>query len=572
MHSHRVLGGLLLLTLLPATLLVWYVVPATASVIRVPQDCPTIQEAVDVAKPGDTIQVASETYYENVVVSQRVTIVGENNTSTIVDGGGKDIVFNIQANDVEIRQLTIRNGGRRYSGIATYMYGGLVIRDNRISQNVVGISFSESDGNTIEGNVLFDNSMYGISLAQCDSNTVENNSIANSAYGVDLQDSSGSFIVGNTVSDTSYGIYLAYASNNNVSANTLTDNSWNMYLVHSDGNTVHRNVVSGGSVGIEVYWSQGNSVMNNTVADGSYGIYLAHCGANTLAGNTASLNDWGIEFYNSTGSIIFENMISDNTWGAYVVENSDGNSIYHNNFINNVKGAYQDLSSANTWRTSTTPYQGNYWSDYKGEDTDGDGIGETYLPWEGVDYYPLMAPWGVYHDVAIIGVTPSATKIYAGEVVDITVIAENQGRETETFDITAKYENATYGIAEPIGTLEVTSLAPQTNTTLVFTWNTTGVTPSRYTISAEATPLGGEVEVDDNLFTDGVIHVKIPGDINGDGIVEVLDVGAVSAHWYPGPPLGPLGYNADADINNDGAVDIFDAAIVSANWLKSEGP
>jgi hypothetical protein len=58
----------------------------------------------------------------------------------------------------------------------------------------------------------------------------------------------------------------------------------------------------------------------------------------------------------------------------------------------------------------------------------------------------------------------------------------------------------------------------------------------------------------------------IMGDVNGDGIVDIFDVGFISAHWYPGPPIGPLGYNAIADINNDLAVDILDIGITSAHW------
>ena len=76
------------------------------------------------------------------------------------------------------------------------------------------------------------------------------------------------------------------------------------------------------------------------------------------------------------------------------------------------------------------------------------------------------------------------------------------------------------------------------------------------------------------------------GDVNNDGAVDILDVGLVSAHWYPGPPVGPLGFNPKADINGgtggvvcggsgpvigipDGRVDLLDAALISAYW---DGP
>jgi hypothetical protein len=63
--------------------------------------------------------------------------------------------------------------------------------------------------------------------------------------------------------------------------------------------------------------------------------------------------------------------------------------------------------------------------------------------------------------------------------------------------------------------------------------------------------------------------VTIPGDVNGDRIVDIFDIGEISAHWHPGPPIGPLGFAANADVNGDGAVDIFDVGIASSHWGES---
>jgi nitrous oxidase accessory protein len=671
MRSHQTLGTLLLLALLPTTLLAWFITPALATVLYVPTpEYPTIQSAVNAAKAGDTIQVAAGTYPENVVVSVRqITIVGENAMTTIVDGDEKDTVFNIQANDVEIRQLTIRNGGTLYNGINIfYPYGGAVIRYNRIMDNRLGIVLSESDSNTIEGNVLINNSMYGITARDySDSNIIKNNTISESAYGIELSDASLNQVVDNIISDTSYGVYLAYSNNNNVSANTLSSSSWNIYLAYSDSNVVGNNVASGGSVGIQIMRSQGNSVFNNTVSSSSYGIYLGHCGTNTVSGNTASLNDWGIELYNSTGSTIKENTVLDNTWGIYIAEESDGNSIYHNNFMDNVKQAYQDLTSSNTWRTSTTPYQGNYWSDYKGNDNDGDGIGDTYLPWGGVDWYPLMAPWGVHdvaitsvtvsatevyqgetvnitviaknegmpetftvttyanstiigqqtisslapsasetlvftwntstfstgiyiikaeasvvpgetdtddntfidgavnvlmviiHDVAVVSVTPSATEAYAGHTVNVSVVVRNEGTFNETFNVTLYYESTA------IGTQTVTDLAPGANTTVTFSWNTTGVAPcSNYTIRAEASVVPGETDIIDNICVDGTVKVKLLGDVNGDGKVSLFDAMVVRGAYGSEP--GDPNWIPEADLNRDNIIDVYDALTIRSHY------
>ncbi len=62
---------------------------------------------------------------------------------------------------------------------------------------------------------------------------------------------------------------------------------------------------------------------------------------------------------------------------------------------------------------------------------------------------------------------------------------------------------------------------------------------------------------------------RLIGDINNDGVVDIFDVGVISAHWYPGPPIGPSGYDSSCDINCDRAVDILDIGILSVNWEQT---
>ena len=574
MSCRRFLSTLLLLTLLPATLLAWIIIPAAADTLQVPQEYPTIQAAVNAAGAGDIIEVGSGTYPENVIVNKTVTIKGDSATTTIVDGGGKDMVFNVQEDNVELSDLTIRNGGS-YSGVTIYdPYNGLTIRNTRVIDNAVGVVISGSydsyiNDNTIEDSVFINNQMYSINVRFTSNTIIGDNQVSESAYGVTISDSLSSQVVNNTVSDTSYGIYVPYSNNANVSANTLISNSWNIYLTYSNSGIIGHNNVSGGAVGIQVMHSEGNSVLNNNVADTSYGIYLGHCGANTVSSNTASLNDWGIELYNSSGSTITENLIRENAWGAWVTEDSDGNSIYHNNFIDNAKGAFQDPSTcSNSWNTPTAPYRGNYWSNYKGTDTDGDGTGDTYVPWEGVDWHPLIEPFGDYDDVAVISVTTSDTQAYVGEIVNITVIAENQGSFTETFNVTAKYENVTVGIFGTVGTEEVIDLAPDQNVMMTFSWNTTYIQPCvHYTIKAEASIVLNELQTSDNTFIDGKVKVKIIGDINGDGVIDIYDLTLVGTAYgsFEGDPR----YDPEADLNKDGHVDMRDAIVVCRNYGKT---
>jgi nitrous oxidase accessory protein NosD len=66
--------------------------------------------------------------------------------------------------------------------------------------------------------------------------------------------------------------------------------------------------------------------------------------------------------------------------------------MYHNNVIENNDCQAMDTGANNLWDYSG---EGNYWSDYAGQDGNGDGIGDTPypVPPNGVDNYPLMTPY-----------------------------------------------------------------------------------------------------------------------------------------------------------------------------------
>ncbi|NIW96284.1 MAG: hypothetical protein GWN20_26455 [Phycisphaerae bacterium] len=60
-------------------------------------------------------------------------------------------------------------------------------------------------------------------------------------------------------------------------------------------------------------------------------------------------------------------------------------------------------------------------------------------------------------------------------------------------------------------------------------------------------------------------HV-LPGDTNGDGIVDIFDIASIGARWYPGPPMGSLDYDPAADLNYSASIDMEDIIICSAHY------
>jgi len=99
----------------------------------------------------------------------------------------------------------------------------------------------------------------------------------------------------------------------------------------------------------------------------------------------------------------------------------------------------------------------------------------------------------VIHDVAILNVSPSTTEAHVGQQVNITVVVKNKGTTTETFNVTIYYDN------NKIETQLVQSLTPDSETTLTFFWNTTGLAQDTlYTIRAETSQIIGETNTTDN--------------------------------------------------------------------------
>lgn len=168
-------------------------------------------------------------------------------------------------------------------------------------------------------------------------------------------------------------------------------------------------------------------------------------------------------------------------------------------------------------------------------------------------------------DLAIYNVTTSSNLAAQGDLVDIHVDVLNQGTIGVVFDITPYYGNI------PIKTTTETLLTAGSGIPIRYTltWNTTGVPYGFYDISTTVSTYINENDLTDNSFRDGTVMVTIPGDVNGDRKVDIYDGSFISSHWYPGPPIGPLGYDMNADINNDGRVDIYDVGIINLNWQKS---
>ena len=167
------------------------------------------------------------------------------------------------------------------------------------------------------------------------------------------------------------------------------------------------------------------------------------------------------------------------------------------------------------------------------------------------------------HDVAVTDVTVPIREAYQGWTINVSVTVANFGNATENFAATLDYDNKT------IGSQLVSDLMPNTTQKLLFSWNTTYVPYSyvhNYTITATASIVPGETNVTNNQMTGGQIQIRIMGDVNGDGVVDMKDVASAVSAFNTWP--GKARWNPNCDLDLNGIVNTRDIMTILMNFNK----
>lgn len=370
-----------------------------ARTIVVPDDYPTIQEAIISANDGDTIFVRNGTYYENVIVNKAVSLIGEDRSKTVLNSTFlMDYVsLEIVADNVIVTGFSLLGARTK---ISINSASNVTIKENIIEFTWIGINCSNSRNSKILNNSirsLWRNSD-GIFLNNCTGYLITNNTLT----------------VGSEVGFVNCGMHLYHSSNNLISGNVI--NGYRFYGIILDcGNG-----------------SDGNMICKNEIMDSYYAAIWMEDGAggNQISANFMSRNYLGIVFgINAKGN----------------------NTLFHNSFYENSGSVVLiPLAIDNEWSMND---EGNYWDDYNGMDSNEDGIGDVpyIINSNNIDNYPLMNvywhPCDINLDLTInlkdIGVSATAFGSYPGHprwntrvdldrnskinLKDISLIARNFG-------------------------------------------------------------------------------------------------------------------------------------------------
>ncbi|HEY6565906.1 MAG TPA: right-handed parallel beta-helix repeat-containing protein [Actinomycetota bacterium] len=141
-----------------------------ADTVRVPQDEPTIQEAVDAAEPGGMVLIAPGVYREAVTVTTPfITIRGMDRNRTIIDGTFERAIgiHVIEADGVTIENLTSRNhllNGFQWTSVHGYWGSYLTAYNN----GDYGIFAYDSDWGQFDRSYASGSPDSGFYIGQCD--------------------------------------------------------------------------------------------------------------------------------------------------------------------------------------------------------------------------------------------------------------------------------------------------------------------------------------------------------------------------------------------------------------------
>jgi nitrous oxidase accessory protein len=291
-----------------------------------PNNYTTIQQAITNATNGDTVFVYDDSspYFEHIIISTSIHLIGENKTTTIIDGEniGDVVIFN--ADDITMTGFTVQHSGdtpKVDAGIESWSDRD-IITDNRVILNgayAIGIFLNGSSDNVVTENFISENGREGVFLQNAVDCVIRNNVFTHNGHcAVIISHSSRNIIAENNMYENYATISLwPGATENEIAWNLMRNQEYSGVGIWpgANDNYIHHNYLSNISLyGFIITRAQGNIIANNTIWGSNEGIHL------TMANTT---------------------------------------TIKFNNFINNNMSAFFENSSFNRWKQ-------NYWDDHHG--------------------------------------------------------------------------------------------------------------------------------------------------------------------------------------------------------------
>ncbi len=337
----------------------------------------SLQALIDRTPAGGVVPLQPGVYRGRIVISKPVILDGKGKVT--IDGQGKGTVIVIKADGVVLRNLNITNSGinrdQLDAGIHVRSSRNKII-NNRIFNTLFGIDLQEAHNNIIIGNDISSKNFSlglrgdGVRIFASHRNIFRNNKIHDSRDMV-VWYSNDNIIEGNEGWNDRYSLHFMYSGGNTVKKNTYHDNTVGIFLMYSRDIVVEQNSVehSLGGTGVGIGFKEADNItlLNNKIVYCTDGLYFDLSPFqpdkyNFIKANVIAYNIIGVDFNSTLARNVFK-----------------GNAFIDNLQTLRVRG--NGVASKNVW-------EGNYYSDYRGFDRDGDGYGDR--PYKDEVYFDTL--------------------------------------------------------------------------------------------------------------------------------------------------------------------------------------
>lgn len=359
-----------------------------------------LQARLAAAESGDTLVLAAGRYLGNFVIERGISLIGEGRP--ILDGGGNGTVLTIEvaARGATIRGLRLVASGNGPLGTPTglrILANDVTAQDIEIADVYMGIQVMGASGAHVIGNTIasfadgaVDNELHATG-GEVDATGTEHAGHDQTANrlrgdGITLGNTAGAVVTGNTVTDARDGIFLSFASDTELGDNRVTDSRYGVHGMYAEHLLIQENYFDGNLAGAILMYGgpfevRGNTILRSSSPATGIGLVLKDGSGATIVDNVIAFNRVGIKLDNggatsstAAPAVLRTNTIAMNQVGVQIMQASRG-SFATNSFAENTVQVVTDGEVPNIeWSVAET---GNFWSNYRGYDSNGDGVGDV---------------------------------------------------------------------------------------------------------------------------------------------------------------------------------------------------
>ena len=320
-----------------------------------------IQDIIDDAAPGDTIQLDEGRYEEEIVIDQPIHLIGGEKTTFIQKNNNS--VITINADHVTLENITIiHEDDQNHSAAILINSDNNILQQITIHTNSYGIQLDAANKNKIYDVTItgdqdqpMNERKHGIDIWKSNNNEISHSSINHVQDSIYIEKSNSTKLFNNQTFNSRYGAHLMFTKNTVLEQNKSYENISGLYVMGAHkpmikNNTFINNRKNVQSIGLFVFDTRDATIANNHIENNRIGLFIEDAEDNRFIFNNVQNNYIGMQF-----------------------KGAENNVIKNNAFVANVVQGQALESNHNTTNE-------NYWGDHLGLDMHGQNI--SSLPYK----------------------------------------------------------------------------------------------------------------------------------------------------------------------------------------------